>query len=60
MKKIAIVIEGGMLQSVYGSEDLKDADIELIDLDLDTQPQETVVETLERLQSAKAMLRKLY
>lgn len=60
MDKIAIVVKGGMVQEVYGSNSLYQTDIEIIDLDLDGASPEVEQDTLERLQVAEQHLCKLY
>ena len=60
MDKIAIVVKGGMVQEVYGSNSLYQTDIEIIDLDLDGASPEVEQDTLDRLQVAEQHLCKLY
>lgn len=56
MDKIAIVVKGGMVQEVYGTSNLYQTDIEIIDLDLDGAASEVEADTLERLQSVEQHL----
>lgn len=60
MNKVAIVIKGGLVESVYGSSSLHLTDIEIIDLDLDGAAPEVEQDTLERLQTVEQHLCKLY
>lgn len=58
MEKIAIVVKDGMVQDVYGTPNLYQTDVEIIDLDT-TDPDEEGV-YLDRLQMVQKYLCKLY
>lgn len=58
MEKIAIVVKGGIVQDVYGTSNLYQTDVEIIDLDT-TDPDEEGV-YLDRLQTVQKYLCKLY
>lgn len=57
MEKIAIVVKGGMVQDVYGTPKLYQAEIEIIDLDT-TDPDEERT-SQNRLQVVQQYLCKL-
>lgn len=58
MEKIAIVVKNGMIKDVYGTPDLYQADVEIIDLDTADPDEENTY--LDRLQMLQQYLRKLY
>ncbi len=58
MEKIVIVVKGGMVQDVYGTSNLFQSDVEIIDLDA-TDPDEERA-SLDRLQNVEQYLCKLH
>lgn len=58
MEKIVIIVKGGMVQDVYGTPNLSQSDVEIIDLDT-TDPDEERV-SLDRLQIVEQYLCKLH
>lgn len=57
MEKIAIVVKGGMVQDVYGTPNLYQTEVEIIDLDT-TDPNEEQA-SQDRLQVVQQYLCKL-
>ena len=58
MEKILIVVKGGIVQDVYGTPDLYQTDVEIIDLDTTDSDEESVY--LDRLQTLQQHLCKLF
>lgn len=58
MEKIVIVVKGGMVQDVYGTLELYQSDVEIIDLDTTDLEEERV--SLDRLRVVEQYLCKLH
>ena len=58
MNKLVIVVEDGMVQSVYGSVPIMPIDIEI--LDMDTQDLDELIVLDKRLTTIRQYLTKLY
>ena len=57
MEKIVIVVKGGMVQNIYGTPNLIQSDVEVIDLDTTDADEERFF--LDRLQAVEQYLCKL-
>lgn len=57
MEKIVIVVKGGIIQDVYGTPDMYQTDVEIINLDTTDPDEESVY--LDRLQTLHQHLCKL-
>lgn len=57
MEKIVIIVKGGIIQDVYGTPDMYQTDVEIIDHDTTDPDEESVY--LDRLQTLQQHLCKL-